>query len=147
MMNRKSMVRLLVIIAALTFVCVIAIGLMLVAFHVTQKARTTAIMPSSDEEQVRKVIERESSTQPLNLGRDEYLGIEQVDIEGEWAVVEVSARYKATDKAVPTGGGVIIARRIKGEWIAAFKGTERYVEWLEEVPDALIPAEIKPLLR
>ena len=146
-MNRKSTIWLLAAIAGLTFVCIIAIGLMVVAFHVTQKVRTTAIMPSSDEEQIRRVIEHESSTQPLNLSRDEYLGIEQVDMEGEWAVVEVSARYKATNKAVPTGGGVIIARRINGEWIAAFKGTERYDEWLEEVPDALIPAEIKPLLR
>ena len=146
-MNRKSKAWLLAIIAGLTFVCVIVIGLIVVASYVTQKVRTTAIVPSSDEGQIRRVIEHESSTQPLNLGRDEYLGIEQVDIEGEWAVVEVSARYKATDKAVPTGGGVIIARRINGEWIAAFKGTERYVEWLEEVPDALIPAEIKPLLR
>jgi hypothetical protein len=120
---------------------------MVVAFYVTQRVRTVAIVPSSDKEKIRMVIEHESSTQPLNLGRDEYLSIEQVDIEGEWAVVEVSARYKATDKAVPTGGGVIIARRINDEWIATFKGTERYVEWLEEVPDALIPAEIKPLLR
>ena len=146
-MNRKSTVWLLVTIAGLTFVCIIAIGLMVVAFHVTQKVRTTAIVPSSDEEQIRGDIEHESSTQPLNLSRDEYLCIEQVDVEGEWAVVEVSARYRATDKAVPTGGGVIIARRIKDEWIAAFKGTERYVEWLKEIPDALIPAEIKLLLR
>jgi len=124
-----------------------AIGLIGVAFVVRQKGQTTAVVPGLDEEQIRRAVEQEASTRPLNLGRDEYLGIEQVDTEGEWAVVEVSARYKATDKAVPTGGGVIIARRINGEWIAAFKGTERYVEWLEEVPDALIPAEIKPLLR
>jgi hypothetical protein len=146
-MSRKSTVWLLATIAGLTLVCIIAIGSMIVAFHVAQKVGIATIVPSSDEEQIRRVIEHESSTQPLNLGRDEYLGTEQVDVEGEWAVVEVSARYRATDKAVPTGGGVIIARRIKGEWIAAFKGTERYVEWLEEVPDALIPAEIKPLLR
>ncbi len=146
-MNRKSTVWLLATTAGVTLVCIIAIGLMVGAFYVTQKVRTAAIVSGSDEEQIRRVIEHESSTQPLNLSRDEYLGIEQVDIEGEWAVVEISARYKATDKAVPTGGGVIIARRVNGEWIAAFKGTERYVEWLQEVPGALILAEIEPLLR
>ena len=69
-----------------------------------------------------------------------------VQVEGEWAVIE--ATY-VNDLGTPTvgEGTVFIGRFINGQWEIAIPGTDKYESWLDLVPESLLSQELKQFLR
>ena len=93
----------------------------------------------SDEQQIRRVFEK------CCLKVDHYRSvIFGIDIDGNWAVGSIGARYLDTGKPVALGPGLIVFRKILGRWY-----TSRGWWWLEKIwiralPNSLLPEEVKP---
>lgn len=78
---------------------------------------------------------------------DWYLSIELLKVEGDWAIVSETARYKETNEYVPTEGTMLLAHKAEGYWEVIHTGDKKFAEWLPLVPDSLISVELKEYLK
>lgn len=69
-----------------------------------------------------------------------------IKVEGEWATVEATAVDIQTGEYTVGEGTIVLLRKTNGEWEAAYPGTGRYKEWLKEVPETLVPSDLKIFL-
>lgn len=81
------------------------------------------------------------------VGRDQSLEVDSVQVEGSWGVVRSLLEYQLDDGTAPSESRVALVFKKDGEWQFAEQGTDKFGEWLELIPESLVPAEMKAYLR
>jgi hypothetical protein len=75
------------------------------------------------------------------------LSIDNLAVEGDWAVLDAAPRWKDSGELAGTEGIVLLARRIGTEWKVTAPRDSMFFEWLPSVPESLIPSETKEYLK
>lgn len=83
----------------------------------------------------------------LNLREGEKFRAVEVTVEGGWAVIEAAVVDADTGEPTVGEGTLVLFRKLNGTWEPAYRGTDRYRAWLDEIPETLVPADLKMLLR
>ena len=73
--------------------------------------------------------------------------VDKIDIDGDWATVQVFFMDPTTRQVVPTEPILILAHRTNSGWQIAHKGSELFKTWLDLIPSSVIPDDVKPFLR
>lgn len=133
-----------IILFALAFIFVCVFVFSQTPYLDSLKPTTTKTL--SNEEQVAIAFNNaivQSDTQPP---QGEIFKPIDIQIEGEWAIIE--ATY-VNNLATPTvgEGTVFIGRFTNENWEIAIPGTETYKTWLEVIPESLLSDELKQILR
>ena len=74
----------------------------------------------------------------------EYTQLENIEIRGTWAIAE---EHIISDTPVPPAGNIVLFKYENGAWQVSFRGSENYKTWLEEIPQTLLPEDLKNWLR
>lgn len=120
----------------------LVVGALAVMYWMTQPDQ-----PESDEAAIQEEFTRIVRPLAEKLSADQHIGIVSWMQEGDWAVVEFNRFYTTGGEPVPAGGSVVLFRRIDGLWHGEYKDPTRYNEWLDEMPESIMPAESKRWLR
>lgn len=96
----------------------------------------------TDEQLIRAEFEKTVDEAPEGQRRK----LEEIEIEGNWAIVGYSGIYIETGEPVPAGPGLMIFKKENGQWHGADGEEPNFSEWLEAIPESLIPQETKDLL-
>jgi hypothetical protein len=101
----------------------------------------------SDEEAVRQEFERVMATEENKLLPNEMLVIQDLRFEDEWARAEVLVVDSQTGQNTVGEATIVIFRKVNSKWTMAKPGSDLEEEWLEMVPESLIPQDLKIWLR
>ena len=83
----------------------------------------------------------------LDLRNGEEFRAVDLKILEEWALIEATVVDAETGEPTVGEGTIILFRKVNGAWTPAYRGTDRYKAWLDEIPETLVPADLKMLLR
>ncbi|MDO8551090.1 MAG: hypothetical protein Q7S03_00175 [bacterium] len=75
-------------------------------------------------------------------GEQIVTSIENLEVEGEWAVVGYAARYKDTGDFIGAGPGTLVLRKINENWEEA-GSKERLCQWFSLMPDTPFLNDLK----
>lgn len=98
------------------------------------------------EKEIKKVLFGFFSPEPIawESGEQKVGSIENLEVEGEWAVVSYAQRYKDTSEFVPAGPGILVLHKINENWEIA-DSKERLCDWFSLMPDTPFLNDLKGL--
>ena len=101
---------------------------------------------TNDEETVRNLFLQESKEgRENNLQQGYDVQIVGIQIEGNWAIVQITITNAATGDRVD--GTVQVYRRILGRWFSSYNYPKIRSQWIDTIPDTLIPSASKRYLK
>lgn len=101
----------------------------------------TPTNPPNEEAALRQVFadalqERQARGQ-LKVSPTTKIAISRIRIEGDWAIIGIY-RQHLNGTPVAAGGGLVVARKLNGQWKVAFGGDPERNAWLDALPDSLM---------
>lgn len=143
-MSRRGKVALVVLGVFGAAVTLAVIGLF--AFFIMRQAS----QPSRDEQAIEQAFyDKLPDEWSRSLKSKEEIRVYDIKVDEigrDWAIAEVNEFDQETGEIVGTHPGLMIFRKIEDEWKPAFDRT-LYEDWLWQLPESLIPYELKILLQ
>jgi hypothetical protein len=134
--------------AVAVLIALAALGLYLGLVRGGSSSQSSGLTAGPATSEIQAAIEGDRASQnPLHLDGTQSLRVDSLKTEDDWGVVPAHIITEKQISGIGGGGVIVIAIRKNGSWKLVYPGDSEYKTLVNNVPESLLPSNIKSLLQ